>query len=66
MKAPDKKPVVKLAGNDSNAFAVMGSVKKALRRAGADEEYISKYFKEAMASDYGNLLVVSMQYVNVE
>jgi hypothetical protein len=60
------KPTVKLIGEDGNAFAIMGRVKKALMRAGADKEYIDKYLKEAISGDYDHLLVVSMEYVDVE
>jgi len=44
----------------------MGCVKKALRRAGADQEYIDKYLSEAISGDYNHLLAVSMEYVKVE
>ncbi len=60
------KPTVKLIGHNGNAFAIMGRVKKALMQAGADQEYIDKYLKEATSGDYDNLLAVSMEYVNVE
>ena len=66
MKEPLNKPTVKLVGEDGNAFSIMGSVKKALRRAGADQEYIDKYLSEATLGDYDHLLVVSMEYVDVE
>ena len=66
MKGPRTKPNVKLVGEDGNAFSIMGRVKKALRQAGADQEYIDKYLKEATSGDYDHLLVVSMKYVNVE
>jgi len=66
MKGPLTKPTVKLIGEDGNAFAVMGSVKNALRQAGADQEYIDKYLKETTSGDYDHLLVVSLEYVDVE
>ena len=66
MKGPLTKPTVKLTGEDGNAFAIMGSVKNALRRAGADKEYIDKYLRKATSMDYDHLLVVSMEYVDVE
>ena len=66
MKGPLTKPTVKLIGEDGNAFAIMGRVKQALRRAGADREYIDKYLSEATAGDYDYLLIVSMEYVDVE
>jgi hypothetical protein len=66
MKKPETNPTVKLIGQDGNAFSIMGMVKQALRRAGADKEYIDKYLSEAMSGDYNHLLTVSMEYVNVE
>jgi hypothetical protein len=52
-------------GRDGNAYAIMGVVTNALRRAHASREYIDKYYEEATAGDYDNLLQVSMRYVNV-
>jgi hypothetical protein len=66
MKAPLTKPTVELIGQNGNAFSIMGRVKKALRRSGADKEYIDKYLSEATSGDYDHLLVVSMEYVDVE
>jgi len=66
MKAPLEKPVVKLVGMDSNAFFIIGIVKKALKKAGADQEYIAKYYAEATSSDYDHLLCVTMEYVDIE
>ncbi|MEJ2658842.1 MAG: hypothetical protein P8012_16920 [Desulfobacterales bacterium] len=66
MKVPPTKPTVKLIGQDGNAFAIMGSVKQALKRAGADKQYIDEYLNEATSGDYNHLLTVSMKYVNVE
>ena len=66
MKEPSSKPTAKLIGQDGNAFAIMGNIKQALKRAGADQEHIDKYLKEATSGDYNHLLTVSMKYVNVE
>ncbi|MBF0232837.1 MAG: hypothetical protein HQK65_07345 [Desulfamplus sp.] len=66
MRAPEKRPVVKLIGSNGNAFAVLGSVKQALKRGGADKEYVDQYISEAMSGSYDNLLVVSMQYVEIQ
>ena len=43
-----------------------GISNRALKRAGADKEYIDEYLKEATSGDYNHLLSVSMKYVNVE
>ena len=66
MKGPLSKPTVKLIGRDGNAFSILGRVKKALMQTGADKEYIDQYLSEATSGDYDHLLVVSMEYVNVE
>ena len=60
-----EKPTVNLLGTDGNAFSIIGRVKAALRKAGADEEYVSQYQSEAMSGTYDNLLVVTMDYVHV-
>ena len=64
MKYPNV--TVKLVGNDGNAFFILGSVIKNLRRAKVSDEEISAYEKEAMSGDYNNLLDVTMKWVNVE
>ena len=66
MTPPSEKPTVKLVGEDGNAFAIMGRVSRALRRAGADKEYIDKYIEESTSADYDHLLVTAMKYVDVE
>jgi len=65
MTKPEGKPTVKLVDTDGNAFAIMGHVKNALLKAGADKEYVNKYQEEAMSGNYDNLLCVTMDYVNV-
>jgi hypothetical protein len=57
---------VKLTGNDGNAFAIMGAVSKALRKAGATAEEVEQYMNESMSGDYNNLLRTAMKWVNVE
>lgn len=56
---------VQLSGNDGNAFAIMGSVKQALKRAGATPEEISQYVSDSMSGDYDNLLRTAMEWVEV-
>lgn len=56
---------VQLTGNDGNAFAIMGAVKKALKRAGATQEELDEYLKESMSGDYDNLLRTAMKWVEV-
>ena len=54
---------MELIDTNGNAFVIIGRVKDALLKAGADEEYLLKYQEEAMAGDYNNLLCVTMDYV---
>lgn len=63
-KYPDIK--VRLAGEDGNAFAIMGAVRKALRRAGVSVEEIDEYTKASTSGDYDNLLRVAMSWVTVK
>ena len=65
MTGPKEKPTVKLIDNNGNSFAIIGRVKDALLKAGADKEYIFKYQDEVMSGDYNDLLCVTMDYVHV-
>ncbi len=56
---------VQLTGTDGNAFAIMGAVSKALRRAGVSDEEITAYREESMSGDYDNLLQTAMRWVDV-
>lgn len=56
---------VNLSGEDGNAFAILGKVQKALKRAGATKEQVSEFFTEATGGDYDHLLQTVMQWVNV-
>jgi len=65
MTPPATKPTVKLIGEDGNAFAILGLVTRALKKAGADKEYTDQYFNDAIAGDYDQLLYVTMEYVDI-
>ena len=56
---------VQLSGEDGNAFAIMGAVSKAMRRAGRSQAEIDEYMTESTSGDYDNLLRVAMQTVTV-
>lgn len=56
------KVVVKLVGEDGNAFAILGWVRRALKRAGRQEK-AEEYLARATAGDYDHLLAVTMEYV---
>jgi len=48
-----------------NAFEIMGTVSKALRRAGASKEEISQYTMDSMSGDYDNLCNAARRWVTV-
>jgi hypothetical protein len=52
--------------SDGNAYAIMGAVQKALKKAGASKEELDRYFTESTAGDYDNLLRVAMDWVEVK
>lgn len=55
---------VQLTGNDGNAFAVMGRVSQALRRAKVSSEEIHAFTAEAMSGNYDDLLATCMRWVD--
>lgn len=57
---------VKLVGEDGNAFAILGRVIRAMRKAGLSEKQRSEFTKEATSGDYDHLLVTVMKYVSVD
>ena len=48
-----------------NAFAIMGAVSDAIRRANPDNHraIVQEYHAQAMSGDYNNLILVSSRYV---
>jgi hypothetical protein len=56
---------VQLVGEDGNAFAVLGCVQRALRRAQVPAELVGEFFAEATAGDYDHLLATAMAWVDV-
>jgi len=57
---------VQLSGEDGNAFAILGNVKRAMQRGGLPKEVIDQFREEAMSGDYDNLLSTCMRYVTVD
>ena len=56
---------VQLTGQDGNAYAVLGAVSAALKKAGVNQVERAKFMEEATAGDYNHLLTVCMQWVDV-
>lgn len=55
----EKKPQVKIIGNDGNAFTIMAACKRAARKAGWSSERIDEVIKRMMMGNYDNLLMVA-------
>jgi coproporphyrinogen III oxidase-like Fe-S oxidoreductase len=64
-KEDPRRPTVKLIGADGNAYSIMGKVCAALREAGYSPEEQDEYAKQAMSSDYNNLIRVSCDWADV-
>lgn len=56
---------VRLIG-DGNAIAILGAVRRALRRGGVPNEECQAFMDEAMNGDYDHLLQTCMAWVEVE
>ena len=54
-----------LVGVDGNAFAVMVYVLKAMKECKMSKEEQSDYQTKAMSGDYNNLLVVSIEMIDI-
>ena len=60
------KAVVKLTGEDGNAFMILGRVLESMKRIGWSEEDRKAFLKEAKSGDYDHLLRTVMKYCEVE
>lgn len=60
---PTSVPKVELVGRDGNAFAIMGRVQDALRRAGASKSFCGAYINESTSGDYDHLLATAVAYL---
>jgi hypothetical protein len=56
---------VQLSGIDGNAYAVLGAVRTALRRAGHNGE-VAAFLAEATSGDYHHLLATCMRWITVQ
>lgn len=55
---------VQLSGEDGNALAIIGAVRRALRRAGVPIAVVNEFSNEAMSGDYDNVLRTVMAWVS--
>lgn len=59
------KAKVDLTRVDGNAFAILGTVKKALAKAGATKDEQAEFMREATSGNYDNLLQTVMRWVEI-
>lgn len=57
--------IVQLTGEDGNAFAILGRVRRAIARSN-HPELADEFIQEATSSDYDHLLATCFRYVTVE
>lgn len=58
--------VVNLYGVNGNAIVVAGTVRKALKRAGAPQVVLNAFWKEALSGDYDHVIQTCMDWVTIE
>jgi hypothetical protein len=56
----------KLIGQDGNAFAIIGTVQRELRRGGVDSATIDEFVTEATSGDYDNVIATAVRWVKVK
>ena len=57
---------VELVGTNGNAFAVLGAVTSAMRRAGLSQKERDAFLEEAKSGDYDHLLQTCMRWVTID
>jgi hypothetical protein len=57
---------VPMVGEDGNAFAILGRVKRIMRRAGLPDSEWETFHTEATSGDYDNVLMTVMKWFEVD
>lgn len=57
---------VELVGQDGDAFAILGRVEQAMRRAGLTQTQRAEFQAEATSGDYSHLLRTVTKWVTVD
>ena len=57
--------MVKLIGQDGNAFNILGICRRAMKRANLSESEIEAFTTEATSGDYNHLLATCCEWFNV-
>ena len=61
-----KRPYVKLAGEDGNAFSILGRTREAMREVGWSDAEIAEFTDKAMSGDYDALIRTVCEYCKVD
>jgi hypothetical protein len=56
----------KLIGQDGNAYAIIGTVQRELRRGGVSSDEINEFVTEATSGDYDNVIATAVRWVKVK
>ena len=56
---------VPLIGEDGNAFAIIGRVRRALRVANVPDAKVNQFTKQATSGNYDHLLATVTEWVNI-
>lgn len=59
-----KHPDIHVPAGSGNAFAIIGSVQAALKRAGVPRDEVKQFVDEATSGDYDKVLQTAMRWVN--
>lgn len=59
---PTYRSSLPLVGIDGNAFSIIATVVRGLKRAGAPPEYVADVQQQMMSGDYDHLLQVAIMY----
>ena len=62
---PRTNVIVRMVGEDGNAFAILGRVRAALKRGG-HADLVEGFTKEATSGNYDHLLQTVMKYVEID
>lgn len=60
------KPIVKLIGNNGNAFAIIGACIEAAKKEGWSDEKICGLIEDMMSGDYNHVLNIAADHFEVE
>ena len=60
------KPILKLIGQDKNAFVILGLAQRAAKKDGWTKEAIDKFLEEAKSGDHDHLLSTCSKYFNIQ